>query len=216
MSDVEAPDPADHELTVRQQRIIEFFNDYVRRNGYGPTYREIARGVGLSSTSSVGYQLAELESKGYLSRGGGHRSRTVILRMSALGNKRIPVPLVGQIAAGKGILAEQLVEETIPLPKRLVGEGKHILLRVAGDSMIDAAIADGDLVVVRLESDVENGDIVAAMLDTDTSDAPEATIKTLKRIDGHVWLIPHNPAFEPRMADDAVILGKVVTVLRQL
>jgi repressor LexA len=104
----------------------------------------------------------------------------------------------------------------LPLPKQLVGEGSFIMLRVVGESMINAAITDGDWVVVRRDSDVENGDIVAAMLESENSADREATVKTFKKVDGHVWLIPHNPAYTPIMADDAVIIGKVVTVLRRI
>jgi repressor LexA len=124
------------------------------------------------------------------------------------------VPVVGRIAAGDPILADEVVEEYISMPRRLVGTGDLIMLKVTGDSMLNAAITDGDFVVVRRETDVENGDIVAAMIESDTSADPEATVKTLQRIDGHTWLIPQNPRLEPFMADDAVIIGKVVTVLR--
>jgi repressor LexA len=126
------------------------------------------------------------------------------------------VPLVGRIAAGRPIFADESVEAVIPLPRELVGDGNLIMLRVAGESMIDAAIADGDWVVVRRESDVENGDIVAAMLVSETSSDGEATVKTFKKVNGHVWLIPHNPAYSPIMADKARIIGKVVSVLRRL
>jgi len=126
------------------------------------------------------------------------------------------VPLVGRIAAGGPILADELVEDIIPLPRQLVGEGDLIMLKVVGDSMINAAIADGDWVVVRRESDVENGDIVAAMIESDTSADGEATVKTFKKSDGHVWLIPHNPAYTPILGDEARILGKVVAVLRRV
>ena len=126
------------------------------------------------------------------------------------------VPLVGRIAAGGPILADELVEDIIPLPRQLVGEGDLIILRVVGDSMINAAIADGDWVVVRRESDVENGDIVAAMIESDTSADREATVKTFKKSAGHVWLIPHNPAYAPILGDEAEILGKVVAVLRRV
>jgi repressor LexA len=126
------------------------------------------------------------------------------------------VPRVGRIAAGGPILADQLIEEIVPLPRQLVGEGELIILTVVGDSMIDAAIADGDWVVVRRESDIENGDIVAAMIESDTSADREATVKTFKKQDGHVWLIPHNPAYAPILADHATIVGKVVAVLRRL
>ena len=126
------------------------------------------------------------------------------------------VPLVGRIAAGGPILIDEQVEDIIPLPKQLVGEGDLIMLRVVGDSMIDAAIASGDWVVVRRESDVENGEIVAAMIESETSADGEATIKTFKKSDGHVWLIPHNPAYTPILGDNAKILGKVVAVLRRV
>ena len=120
------------------------------------------------------------------------------------------VPLVGRIAAGGPILAEQDVEAVFPLPRDLVGEGELFMLKVVGDSMIDAAICDGDWVVVRQQPTAENGDIVAALLDD------EATVKTLKRRDGHVWLMPHNPAYAPILGDNATIMGKVVSVLRRV
>ena len=123
------------------------------------------------------------------------------------------MPLVGRIAAGGPILADQSTEDIIPLPRQLVGEGEFIMLQVVGDSMINAAIADGDWVVVRPESDVENGDIVAATID---GVEVEGTVKTFKRSDGHVWLMPHNPAYAPILGDDAVIVGKVVAVLRRV
>ena len=118
--------------------------------------------------------------------------------------------MLGRIAAGGPILAEQQVEDVFPLPRDLVGQGELFMLKVSGDSMVDAAICDGDWVVVRRQPDAENGDIVAALLDN------EATVKTLKRRDGHVWLMPHNPAYAPILGDDATIMGKVVTVLRRL
>jgi repressor LexA len=126
------------------------------------------------------------------------------------------VPLVGRIAAGDPVLAQEQLEDVFPLPRQLVGEGDLILLRVTGDSMIDAAIAHGDLVVVRRESDIENGDIVAAMIESDASADGEATVKTFRKRDGHVWLIPHNPAYAPILGDHATIVGKVVAVLRRI
>jgi repressor LexA len=114
------------------------------------------------------------------------------------------------------ILADESVEDVIPLPKQLTGEGTFLMLRVVGESMINAAITDGDWVVVRRDSDVENGDIVVAMLGSETSAGREAAVRTFKKVDGHVWLIPHNPVYSPVMADDAVIIGKVVTVLRRM
>src|SRR6185437_16134741 len=120
------------------------------------------------------------------------------------------VPVVGRIAAGGPVLAEEAVEDVFPLPKTLVGEGTLFLLKVTGDSMIEAAICDGDWVVVRQQPVAENGDVVAAMIDG------EATVKTLKRRDGKVWLMPHNPAYDPIPGDDATILGRVVAVLRKM
>jgi repressor LexA len=126
------------------------------------------------------------------------------------------VPWVGHIAAGGPILAKQSIEDTFPLPKQLVGEGEHLILQVRGDSMIDAAITDGDWVVVRRQEDAENGDIVAATFEGQGMEEAEATVKTLKRVDGHVWLIPHNPQYTPILGDDAKIIGKVVSVLRRI
>ena len=120
------------------------------------------------------------------------------------------VPVLGRIAAGGPILAEEAVEDVFPLPRELVGEGTLFLLKVAGDSMINAAIADGDWVVVRQQPDAINGDIVAAMIDG------EATVKTFKKSDGHVWLMPHNPTYAPILGDESSILGKVVAVLRRV
>ena len=206
------------ELTPRRRRIVQIIEDSVQRNGYAPSMREIGEAAGLASTSSVAYQLSVLEKEGYLSRE-ARRPRTAALRTPAeqsTGPAVAPVPRVGRIAAGGPILADQLIEEFVPLPRQLVGEGDLIILTVVGDSMIDAAIADGDWVVVRRESDIENGDIVAAMIESDTSADREATVKTFKKQDGHVWLIPHNPAYAPIPGDDATIVGKVVAVLRRL
>jgi repressor LexA len=215
------------DLTPRQSKIIQVIEDSVQRCGYAPTLREIGEAAGLASTSSVSHQLSTLEKKGYLSRGAG-RPRTAVVRPPAVpassqragqvrggtARRRVAqVPLVGRIAAGGPILAEQSTEDIFPLPRQLVGEGEFIMLQVVGDSMINAAIADGDWVVVRPESDVENGDIVAATID---GVEVEGTVKTFKRSDGHVWLMPHNPAYAPILGDDAVIVGKVVAVLRRV
>jgi repressor LexA len=229
----ELPDPVSRDLTPRQRDIVEVIEDSVRRCGYAPTLREIGEAVGLTSTSSVAYQLSKLENKGCLSRGARLPRTAVVLpftdpaadpgteqhpdRQEDTGGRRVArVPLVGRIAAGGPILAIQSIEDIIPLPRQLVGEGDLMMLRVVGDSMIDAAIADGDLVVVRRECDVENGDIVAATFESDTSGDREATVKTIKRDAGHVWLMPHNPAYVPILGDEATILGKVVAVLRRI
>jgi repressor LexA len=230
MRRAEPSGPDGRRMTPRRRKIVEVIDDSVRRNGYAPSMREIGEAVGLASTSSVAYQLSVLEKAGYLSRE-ARRPRTATLRAagdpaaaprtSRAGDQPggpglAPIPLVGRIAAGGPILAHEQVEDIFPLPRQLVGEGDLIMLRVCGDSMIDAAIADGDLVVVRRESDIENGDIVAAMIESDTSADREATIKTFKKRDGHVWLIPHNPAYTPILGDHATIVGKVVAVLRRI
>lgn len=209
-------------LTPRQRRVLEVIREWVERFGYPPSVREIGEAVGLTSTSSVAHQLRALERKGYLRRD-PNRPRAVGVRPpdspsptseAASSEPAHPtpvfVPVVGRIAAGGPVLAEQVVEDVFPLPKELVGEGSLFLLRVVGDSMVEAAITDGDWVVVRQQPSAENGDIVAAMIDG------EATVKTFKRRDGHIWLLPHNAAYEPIPGDEATVLGRVVTVLRRL
>lgn len=215
--------PADASgLTTRQRRVLEVIRDSVDRRGYPPSVREIGEAVGLTSTSSVAHQLTTLERKGLLRRD-PNRPRAVDVRVpgatdadssAPTADDQHPtptyVPVVGRIAAGGPILAEQAVEDVFPLPRALVGDGTLFLLRVAGDSMVDAAITDGDWVVVRQQQVAENGDIVAAMIDG------EATVKTFRRRDGHAWLLPHNPAYAPIPGDEATILGRVVTVLRKV
>lgn len=213
-------------LTARQRRILDVIREAVARRGYPPSVREIGEAVGLTSSSSVAHQLAALERKGYLRRD-PNRPRAVEVRaprpvapglqdsvdQTDSGDARPTpayVPVVGRIAAGGPILAEQVVEDVFPLPRQLVGEGTLFLLQVRGDSMIDAAIADGDWVVVRQQPVADNGDIVAAMIDG------EATVKTYRRRDGHAWLIPHNAAYEPIPGDEATILGRVTAVLRRV
>jgi repressor LexA len=207
------------DLTPRQRRILEFIADTVLDRGYPPTVREIGEAVGLVSPSSVAYQLKELERKGFLRRD-PNRPRAVDVRPPseltdddddrAQRPRPAYVPLVGRIAAGGPILAEQAIEDVFPLPRELVGEGEVFMLQVKGDSMVDAAICDGDWVVVRQQPTADGGEIVAAMLDG------EATVKTYRRRDGHVWLMPQNPAFDPIPGDDATILGRVVAVLRRV
>ncbi|WP_435058367.1 transcriptional repressor LexA [Streptomyces sp. bgisy060] len=202
--------PGDDVLTTRQQAIVDCIAKSVQSRGYPPSMREIGQAVGLSSTSSVAHQLQALEKKGALRRD-PHRPRAYCLPPDSAEVSSEPVaqvPLVGRIAAGAPILAEEAVEDVLPLPRRLVGEGELFALKVVGESMVDVAICDGDVVTVRRQDSANHGDIVAAMLDG------EATVKRLKREDGHVWLMPHNASFEPIPGDDAVILGKVVAVLR--
>jgi repressor LexA len=216
-------------LTPRQRKVLEVIRDAVARRGYPPSMREIGEAVGLTSTSSVSHQLATLERKGYLRRD-PNRPRAVEVRApgevplsgepevapydeTGSGDTRPApsyVPLVGHIAAGGPILAEQAIEDVFPLPRQLVGEGTLFLLHVRGDSMVDAAICDGDWVVVRQQPVAEQGDIVAAMIEG------EATVKTFVRREGHVWLLPHNDAYDPIPGDEATILGRVVAVLRRV
>jgi len=219
------------DLTVRQRKVLEVIRTSVSERGYPPSIREIGDAVGLTSTSSVAHQLRALERKGYLRRD-PNRPRAVDVRgldeavrsVTTLpgaavedsdtpdANHPIPtyVPVLGRIAAGGPILAEQAVEDVFPLPRELVGDGSLFLLKVVGQSMVDAAICDGDWVVVRQQNVADNGDIVAAMIDGD------ATVKTFKRTGNDVWLMPHNPLFEPIPGNDARILGKVVTVIRKI
>jgi repressor LexA len=214
----ELPDSDDQELSRRQREILQFNGSFIRDNGYPPTMREIASGVGLAGPSSVAYQVSALKKKGYLSHS-ARRSRSTVVRVASPGQAdagTVPVKLVGTIHAGDKTMAREEVEAVIALPEQLVGGGELIMLQVVGDSMINAAITDGDMVVVRKETDVVNGDIVAATFRSETSDDDEATVKTFRRIDGHVWLFPQNPDYAPILGDDATIIGKVVTVLRKL
>jgi repressor LexA len=222
MSD--STDTRDPALTERQRTILEVIRSSVTTRGYPPSIREIGDAVGLTSTSSVAHQLRTLERKGYLRRD-PNRPRAVDVRTpdemagpavvtDVAGSDALPeptyVPVLGRIAAGGPILAEEAVEDVFPLPRELVGEGSLFLLKVVGESMIDAAICDGDWVVIRQQNVADNGDIVAAMIDG------EATVKTFKRTRGQVWLMPHNPLFDPIPGNDAAILGKVVTVIRKV
>lgn len=223
-------------LTVRQRRVLEVIRNSVDRRGYPPSLREIGEAVGLTSPSSVAHQLSTLERKGFLRRdpnrpraievvspdspadmrgyrGGARPDDVDAVDETGINDQRPEasyVPVLGQIAAGVPITAEESVEDVFPLPRQIVGEGQLFLLRVVGNSMIDAAICDGDWVVVRQQPTAENGEIVAAMLDN------EATVKTFKRKDGKVWLLPQNPAFDPIDGDHATVLGKVTAVLRRV
>ena len=212
-------------LTDRQRKILNVIQDAVKDRGFPPTVREIADLVGLASPASVAHQLSALERKGFIKRD-PNSPRAIDLTLpnksgvaidglvGGLEGEQTPVaafvPLVGRIAAGGPILAEESIEAIYPLPKELVGNGELFMLEVVGDSMIDAAICHGDKVVVRKQDDAQNGEIVAALL------GDEATVKTLKRKDGHVWLMPANPNYEPINGDHAKILGRVVTVMRKI
>jgi len=222
-------------LTERQRNIIDAIQNSLALHGFPPSFREIGEAVGLRSPSSVKHQLRALEEKGIL-RISANKGRAIeiindtvpvaknasntsqnhsqavdvsLYETDAVINSH-DVPLVGRIAAGTPITAEQHIEDVMRLPERLTGTGNLFMLEVHGDSMIDAAICDGDYVVVREQHEAINGDIVAALLDN------EATVKTFRNDNGHVWLIPHNPAYSPIDGSHATIMGKVVTVLRKL
>jgi len=208
-------------LSAKQIAILEMIQRSVSSRGYPPSMREIGDAVGLSSLSSVTHQLNQLELAGYLRRDPNRpRALEVLIELPGVTDRTATssdptpvgdaamVPLVGRIAAGVPITAEQQVDEVFPLPRQLVGKGELFMLKVVGESMIDAAICDGDWVVVRSQRTAENGEIVAAMLDG------EATVKVFRQRDGHTWLLPRNSAFEPIVGDHAEVLGKVVAVLR--
>jgi len=206
-------------LSEKQLAILEFIQRSVSSRGYPPSMREIGDAVGLASLSSVTHQLNQLELAGYLRRDPNRpRALEVLIDVpsatddspSAPVGDAAMVPLVGRIAAGVPITAEQQVEEIFPLPRQLVGKGDLFMLKVSGESMIDAAICDGDWVVVREQRTADNGEIVAAMLDG------EATVKVFRQRDGHTWLLPRNTSFEPILGDNAEVLGKVVAVLRSV
>jgi repressor LexA len=202
-------------LPERQQRILVVIRDWVVQHGYSPSTRQIGDAVGLRSSSSVSKHLTALEDKGFL-----RRSDTVsrpidvraFLRASApeAAGDSVPVPVVGDIAAGVPIAAEEHVDDMLTLPRELTGRGNVFGLRVRGESMVDAAICDGDIVVVRQQQEAHSGQIVAAMIDG------EATVKVYRRRNGHVYLEPRNPAFDVIDGDEAVVLGVIVSVLRSV
>jgi repressor LexA len=204
------------ELTARQVAILDFIKTSTESQGYAPSMREIGDAAGLASPASVKYQLDILTEKGFIRRDENRgRAMEVVLPDSMVGvsaptDKTRFIPLVGRIAAGGPITAEQDVEEIVPLPESLVGSGDLFMLKVVGDSMVNAAICDGDYVVIRSQKDCNKGEIVAAMIDG------EATVKTFSRKDGHIWLLPANDDFEPINGDNCEILGKVTAVLRSL
>ncbi len=222
-------------IGARQQKILDYIQEYTAQHGFAPSVREIANAVGLASPSTVKHHLDNMEQSGLISRKEGSPRALVVspqysqnlespqpptneLGQSGLGileelraDQHVhDVPLVGHIAAGAPILAEQSVEDVFTLPTRVTGTGDLFALEVKGDSMIDAAICDGDYVVVRAQPTAAEGETVAALLDD------EATVKILSFQDEHTWLMPRNPDYSPILGDDAVILGKVVTVIRSL
>ncbi len=203
--------PSEQAVTARQERILTFIADTVRQRGYPPTVREIGEAVGLTSSSSVHSQLANLERKGLLRR---DPTKPRAIGLAEARPEVAVVPLVGRIAAGAPILAEQNVEEYVPVPMGFVDGADHFALRVQGDSMIGAGIFDGDVVIVRRQEDASTGDIVVAVLPGPAED--EATVKRLSRKAGRVVLVPENPALDPFEMTDGRIAGRVVAVLRRL
>ena len=229
-------------LDTRARAVYEAVREAVTAHGYPPSMREIGATVGLTSPSSVKHQLDKLERLGLVRRDPNRpRALEVIMperpdgepetpapaRLAEPGDphplpalpgvvegEAVAVPLVGQIAAGSPILAEQSIEDVVALPRRLTGDGELFMLEVHGDSMVEAAICDGDWVVVRSQADASNGDTVAAMLND--VDGATATVKVLSRRDGHQWLLPRNADYAPIPGDQATIMGKVVAVLRSL
>lgn len=224
-------------LTKRQRQVLQYLRQSISKTGYPPSMREIGRGTELASLSSVTYQLKKLTEYGYVRRDPRIPRAIEILRDEdghLLGNESssaqestpsediqlpysrdvdahtVKIPLVGRIAAGGPVLAEQHIEDVLSLPKVLTGDGDLFMLKITGDSMVDAAICNGDWVVVRKQNNANNGDIVAALLDED------ATVKKFRQRDGHTWLLPQNSAYEPILGDQATIMGKVVSVLRSL
>ncbi|MFW0108207.1 transcriptional repressor LexA [Rothia sp. P7181] len=225
-----APQSGRKPLSSRQQHILTAISEAIDTHGYPPSMREIGDIVGLASLSSVTHQLSQLEKLGYIRRDPKRpraieilaeeqetteekSTESVIVQLPTPQHNSedfAVVPLVGRIAAGGPITAEQSVEDVMTLPRQIVGNGDLFMLHVKGDSMIDAAICDGDWVVVRAQHTANNGDIVAALLED------EATVKTFRQRDGHTWLLPQNTRYEPILGDNATIMGKVVSVLRSL
>ena len=223
-----APESDSAQLTDRQRKVLDAIKAHVAAHGFAPSFREIGEASGLKSPSSVKHQLQVLADKGLI-RMNANKGRAIELveeesptPTATIVPFPLPqdnpesitasrdVPLVGRIAAGVPITAEQHVDDVMRLPERLTGTGNLFMLEVHGDSMVDAAICDGDFVVIREQNTAQNGDIVAALLDD------EATVKTFRKDNGHIWLIPHNPAYSPIDGTHAQIMGKVVTVLRKL
>lgn len=224
LANLPIPDGPDYGLTRRQLALVHVIKNAIEDLGYPPSIREVADRAGLASTSSVTYQLRMLEQKGLIRRD-PNRPRAVVLTLPEVDENGTPLdpsqtwdprpsavaaPVLGRIAAGGPILAEEHIEDVFALPKQIVGDGDLFLLEVKGDSMVEAAICDGDWVVVRQQSDATNGDIVAALLDD------EATVKTYKFQQGKVWLLPHNERYSPIDGTHAKVMGKVVAVLRKV
>jgi repressor LexA len=204
-------------LSDKQKLILASIARFQQLKGYSPSLREIGEMVGLNAVASVKYQLDQIRAAGFLSKTEGKQRAMDVVRpiesrtgTISDGNAK-SIPVVGRIAAGVPITAEQNVDDVFTLPAQLVGKSDDLfILKVSGESMIDAAICDGDWVVVRSQQTAENGDIVAALLEE------EATVKVFKQVDGHTWLLPRNSTMAPIDGTHAVIMGKVVSVIRAL
>jgi len=209
---LEEAEPTESGLTSRQELILNVIKEAIATQGYPPSMREIGAAAGLASPASVSYQIDALIEKGFIRKDAAKgRAFEIVEQEEAIKpEKTVNIPLVGRIAAGGPITAEQHIEEVYPLPESLVGKGELFLLKVVGDSMIDLAICDGDFVVIRSQKTAEKGEIVAAMIDG------EATVKTLSKKDGHIWLLPANDNYAPIDGDNAEIVGKVTAVLRSV
>lgn len=202
------------QLSPRQAALLDHLCAYVTQHGYPPSMRELAEALGYRSVGSVHYQLGELQRLGYVQRDESKPRALEILSPSEPAERpqveAVLVPLLGRVAAGVPVTAEENIEEFLPVPAMLVGRGTTFALRVVGDSMVDAGILDRDLVLVRVQATADDGDIVVALIDD------EATVKVLSRQREATWLMPRNAAYAPIPGNDAAVLGKVVGVLRSL
>jgi repressor LexA len=199
------------ELTVKQQQVLDYIKEHISAVGYPPSVRDICKSVGLRSTSTAHGYLARLEKKGLIRRDPSlPRAIEVLDPESEIRSKVAAVPVVGYVAAGQPILANENIEEYLPLPQSLVHRDETFLLKVSGDSMIDIGILNGDLILVHHQETAENGDIVVALLDTETT----ATVKRFYKENGHFRLQPENSTMEPIIVDDVHIAGKVIGLIR--
>ncbi len=212
--------PYQREITKRQQEILDYIRGEIHRRGYPPSVREIGEAVGLSSSSTVHSHLAALEAKGFIRRDPSKPRALEVLDFRDNDNavdygQVYAVPVVGQVAAGQPILASENIEQTLPLPAEFAGE-QTFILRVRGESMIEAGILPGDFVVVKQQNTANNGEIVVAMIEDEASGEPEATVKTFYREPDRIRLQPENSTMDPIYARDVQILGRVIALFRRL
>lgn len=201
-----------NELTEKQKLILSYIKQTLREKGYPPSVREIGKAVGLSSTSTVFNYLSKLEKLGFIERDPAKTRAINVLEEASWRQKSLtPVPLIGHVQAGQPVFAEENVEDTYPLPSQLVGADNVFMLRVQGDSMINAGILDGDLVLVRQQVTAANGEIVVALVNDE-----EATVKRFYKESNRIRLQPENEYFEPIYCQDVKILGKVIGMFRLL